>query len=319
MKILITGAGGQIGSELMMQLQNLHGRDNIICSDIDISRIDPHSVAEKLDVTDAAALSDILDRHKIDRIYHLAAILSGNGENHPQLAYHVNMSGVYNVLEAARERRLDRVFVPSSIAVFGEGIDRDNTSDDSLLRPGTMYGVTKVAGELLFEYYRNKFGLDVRSIRFPGVISWKTEPGGGSTDYAVDIYREALRHGKYTSFVREDTVLPFLYMPDVIRSISELMDAPLENLSRCTYNIGGFSASCGEFASSVRRRFPDFTVDYAPDFRQAIVDAWPRIINDELAAKDWGWKSEYDLQRTADNMLLHLGKIIHGSNIKEAS
>jgi nucleoside-diphosphate-sugar epimerase len=325
MRILVTGAGGQIGSELISALNRRHGEDQVLCTDLDPSRIKDAVHREALDVTDAAALRDIIRRYEINEIYHLAAILSGTGEKNPQLAYRVNMDGTFNILEAARELGIAKVFAPSSIAVFGRGIDRANTGDEAPLRPATMYGVTKVSAELLFDYYRDRYDLDVRSLRFPGVISWKTEPGGGSTDYAVDIYRSAVQRASYTSFVRENTVLPFMYMPDVIRSIEELMTAPAENIRRSAYNVTGFSASCAEFAVSIRRRFPGFRVDYEPDFRQEIVDHWPQIIDDHHAREDWGWKPEYGLDETSDDMIENLSRFFttsrpdSGSQVPEAS
>ncbi len=325
MNILITGAGGQIGSELTADLIRRFGAESVVCSDIDVKRLRGAQHREALDVTDRKALDEIISRHNISEIYHLAAILSGTGEKNPQLAYRVNMDGTYNVLEAAREHGISKVFSPSSIAVFGDGINRNHTDDDAPLRPATMYGVTKVSAERLFDYYRTRYDLDVRSLRFPGVISWKTDPGGGSTDYAVEIFRDALLHRNYRSFVSADTVLPFMYMDDVIGSITMLMDASAQALSRSTYNISGFSASCADIAAEVTRHVPDLKVEYEPDFRQEIVNNWPRFIDDSLARREWGWKPAYPLKETADQMILHLRQKLlssdggSGSKIKEAS
>ncbi|AHC14290.1 NAD-dependent epimerase/dehydratase family protein [Salinispira pacifica] len=325
MNILISGANGQIGTELTMHLFQRYGKDSVFPTDV--REGGDGFVSDYLDITSRDALYEYIRTHNITRIYHLAAILSGNGEKNPLTAYHVNMEGTLNVLEACREFSLERVFSPSSIAVYGGDAPRQNTPEDSILKPETMYGITKVSSELLFDYYHRRYGCDVRSLRFPGVISYKAEPGGGSTDFAVDIFRQAVDQGHYSCFVREDSRLPFMYMPDVIASIDGLMDAPQGSLRRRTYNVTGFSASAGDFAREVSSLVPGFSIEYAPDFRQAIVDQWPESIDDGPARNDWGWKAEYDLTSLGKDMIQHLKSSSAGGNpngnsgghVKEAS
>jgi len=307
-RILITGAFGQIGTELTAALRQRHGSDNVIATgrhlpDLDDARrtIGP---AERLDVTDAAAVADALERHEIGVIYHLAAVLSARGEHDPAATWRINMDGLRNVLEAARRVPGCRVFWPSSIAAFGPGAPRDRTPQDTVMRPTTMYGVNKVAGELLGDYYFHRFGLDVRGVRYPGVISSASLPGGGTTDYAVEIFYAALREGRYTAFVREDCVLPMIYMPDCIAAAIDLMDADLGALSHHNgYNIASMSFSTGELAAESARHIPGFVCDYAPDERQAIADSWPRSIDDRVAREDWNWQPRYDLEPMTADML----------------
>jgi threonine 3-dehydrogenase len=308
-KVLITGALGQIGSELMCVLHGKLGGDNIIATDVrePWKEILENCNYEKLDVMDGKAVADICKRKEIDTIFHLAAILSANGEKNPQLAWNVNMQGFYNVLEVARELGIKQVICPSSIAAFGPDTPKDNTPNETILRPTSMYGVTKVAGELLGNYYVQKYNLDVRGMRFPGIISWKTPPGGGTTDYAVEIYYEALKKKKYTCFLREDTVLPMMYMPDAIKVLIDIAEADFAKLKHhCDYNVTAMSFSAAELAACIKKRIPDLQVDYKPDFRQQIADSWPRSLDDSFARKEWGWKPDYDIEMMTDDMLTNL-------------
>lgn len=313
-RILVTGALGQIGSELTLELRKEYGADNVVATDLrndvpkEFAESGPY---ENLDVTEGSSLLNVVKKHEIDTIYHLAAILSGVGEQRPELAYQVNMNGLKNILDVAKDRDMVRVMVPSSIAVFGPTTPHDNTPQETVLRPTSMYGVTKVAGELLCDYYWKKFGLDVRGVRYPGLISWKTPPGGGTTDYAVAIYHEAIQKKHYTCFVKESTVLPMMYMPDALRAIIDLAKADGSRLRyRNAYNIGALSFDVAELANSIRQRIPDFTIDYDPDYRQAIADGWPHTVDDRAARLDWDWKPEFDLDAMTDDMLSNLGRLI---------
>jgi nucleoside-diphosphate-sugar epimerase len=260
-------------------------------------------------VTDRKTVEAVVDMYGIDTIYHMAAILSAVGEERPNLAWDVNMNGLYNILEIARERKMARVFCPSSIAVFGPGTPRECTPQDTVLRPTTMYGVTKVAGELLCNYYVRRFGLDVRGVRYPGIISSETLPGGGTTDYAVAIFYEAIAHGSYTCFVREDTVLPMMYMSDCIKGTIDLMDADYAGLvHHADFNLASMSFSAAELAAEIQRHIPDFVCKYEPDRRQQIADSWPMSIDDTAAREEWGWRPEYDLASMTADMLEVLGK-----------
>jgi nucleoside-diphosphate-sugar epimerase len=249
-------------------------------------------------------IEEVVDEYGIDTIYHLAAILSASGEKNPQLAWRVNLSGLYNILEIARERQISRVFWPSSIAAFGPDTPKDDTPQETILRPTTMYGVTKVAGELLCNYYVKRYGLDVRGVRFPGIISSETLPGGGTTDYAVEIFYEALKHQRYTCFLKQDTVLPMMYMPDCIRATLMLMDAPFDHLEHhADFNVAGLSFSPAELAAEIKRHIPSFEITYEPDYRQAIADSWPRTIDDQVAREEWNWEPAYDLPDMVEDML----------------
>lgn len=311
-KILVTGACGQIGSELTLALRRRYGNENVIAVG---HRTKPSEALcttgpfEYIDVTRRETIEEVVRKYKIDTIYHLAAILSAVGEKKPQLAWEVNMNGLYNVLEVAREYEMVRVFCPSSIAAFGPETPRDNTPQETVLRPTTMYGVTKVAGELLCNYYFIRFGLDVRGVRYPGIISSETLPGGGTTDYAVEIFYEAIKHKRYTCFVREDTVLPMMYMPDCIKAAIDLMEADLSRLKHhADFNLSAMSFSAGELAAEIRKHIPEFVCEYKPDFRQAIADSWPRSIDDSAARQEWGWEPEYDLAAMTADMLEKLGR-----------
>ncbi len=311
-RLLVTGSCGQIGSELTLALRERYGGDNVVATG---HRTKPGDELrdsgpfEFIDVAKKESVEAAVKKYNVDTIYHMAAILSAVGEQKPHLAWDVNINGLYNVLEVARERGLARVFCPSSIAAFGPETPRDNTPQETVLRPTTMYGVTKVAGELLCNYYFKKFGVDVRGVRYPGIISSETLPGGGTTDYAVAIFYEAIKHKHYTCFVREDTVLPMMYMPDCIKSTIDLMEADLSRLKHhADFNLASMSFSAGELAAEIKRHIPEFTVEYKPDFRQAIADSWPQSIDDSAAREEWGWQPSYDLAAMAADMLAKLGK-----------
>ena len=310
-RILVTGAAGQIGSELAQLLRSTYGNGSVVVSDI-VAISGPLAESgptERLDITDGPALGALLRKHKIDTVYHLAALLSATGEKTPQKAWDININGLYNVLEAARELGLARVFSPSSIAVFGPATPRENTPQDTVLDPKTMYGVTKVAGELLCDYYVQKYGLDVRGCRYPGIISHQTLPGGGTTDYAVAIYYAAVKSGRYTCFLREETRLPMMYMPDCLKCTLDLMRADFAGLKHhSNFNVSAMSFSADELAAEIRKRIPSFVCDYRPDFRQAIADSWPASIDDSAARREWGWRPAYDLARMTDDMLSALTK-----------
>jgi len=308
-KILVTGATGQIGSELVPALRSRHGNENVV---VGVHRRPPAGELldgphEKVDVTDRDSIDTVVEDYDIDTIYHMAAILSAAGEKNPWLAWDVNMNGTYNVLEAARERDMVKLFVPSSIAAFGPETPRENTPQETVLKPRTMYGLTKVAGELLCNYYFEKFGLDVRGVRYPGIISHKTPPGGGTTDYAVEIFYEALKHERYTCFLREDSTLPMMYMPDCIKATLDLMDANLSGLMHhVDFNLAAISFSPKELAEEIRKHIPEFSIEYRPDSRQAIADSWPKTIDDSAAREEWGWEPGYDLASMTEDMLKNL-------------
>ncbi len=304
--ILVVGATGQIGSDLVPELRKIYGNEHVVALG---SKTAPSEELKKgpfefADATDKAVLEALVKKYDIDTIYHLASLLSAKGEQNPDLAWHVNMQSLKNVLDLAKEYKMARVFWPSSIAAFGPTTPREKTPQRTVLEPTTMYGVTKVSGELLCQYYFNKYGVDVRSLRYPGLISYKALPGGGTTDYAVAIYYEALQHKKYTCFVREDTVLPMMYMDDAIRGTIELMKAPASKITvRTSYNFAAISFSAKELAASVKKYIPEFKCEYKPDFRQKIADSWPKSIDDSQARKDWGWKHEYTLDKMTKVML----------------
>jgi len=306
-KILVTGAVGQIGSELTMELRKRYGNDNVLATG---RKTKPSKMLlnsgpfEFIDITIRETVEKVVDEYDIDTIYNMAAILSAVGEEKPLLCWNVNINGMYNILEIAREREMTRVFVPSSIAVFGPETPQDNTPQETVLKPKTMYGVTKVCGELLGDYYFKRFNLDVRGVRYPGIISSETLPGGGTTDYAVEIFYEAIKSKKYTCFVKEDTVLPMMYMPDCIKGTIDLMDADISKLKHhCDFNLTAMSFSVGKLVDEIKKHIPEFTCDYKPDFRQAIADSWPRSIDDSVAREEWGWKPEYDLPTMTKDML----------------
>lgn len=305
-KIIVTGATGQIGSELVLELRKKYGDQQVVAVGHS-KKISGELAAgpfEIVDVTNKSALDELVKKYQPDIIFHLVGILSATGEKNPELAWNINMGGLKNILDIARERGVKQVFWPSSIAAFGPTTPRDNTPQHTVLEPTTMYGVTKVAGELLCQYYWKKYGLDVRSLRYPGLISYKTPPGGGTTDYAVAIYFEAKKNKKYECFVGPDTVLPMMYMPDAVRATIELMEAPAENIKiRTSYNLTAMSFSAKELAQTVANHVPGFTCTYHPDDRQKIADSWPRSIDDSSARADWDWNHLFDLEKMTEDML----------------
>lgn len=311
-RIMVTGAVGQIGSELTLVLRERYGNENVVATGhktAPSSELRDSGPFEFIDVTQRETIEAVVDKYQIDTIYHMAAILSAAGEKNPQLAWDVNINGLYNILEVARERQMARVFCPSSIAAFGPETPRDNTPQETVLRPKTMYGVTKVAGELLCDYYFHRFGLDVRGVRYPGIISSETPPGGGTTDYAVEIFYKAIKHKRYTCFLREDTLLPMMYMPDCLRATIGLMEADISRLKHHSdFNLAAFSFSPAQLVAEIKKHIPEFTCEYKPDFRQQIADSWPRSIDDSAAREEWGWKPQYDLATMVADMLDKLGK-----------
>ncbi len=310
-RILVIGAAGQIGSELVPFLRKKYGNDNVIAT----GRKTPLPDVIKnsgpviyLDALERNRLSEVLYEYEIDTIFHMASILSATGEKMPQTAWDININGLINILEAGRSYKVDKIVWPSSIAAFGPTTPRENTPNTTILQPTTMYGITKVAGELLAEYYYKKYNLDVRSMRLPGIISSETLPGGGTTDYAVEIFYEAIKNKKYTCFLREDTVLPMMYQPDCLKCMIDLLEADNSRLKRRVYNITGMSFSAGEIAAEIKKHIPEFEIDYKPDFRQEIADSWPKTIDDSLAREDWGWNPAYDLSSMTKDMIEILSK-----------
>jgi nucleoside-diphosphate-sugar epimerase len=311
-KILVTGSVGQIGSELSLALRERYGADNVVATGRKTKpskELEESGPFEFIDVAKRDTVEWACDKYDVNAIVHMAAILSAVGEQNPMRCWDVNMNGTLNVLEVAREREMAQVLVPSSIAAFGPETPRDNTPQETVLKPRTMYGVTKVAGELVCDYYFHKYGLDVRGLRYPGIISAETPPGGGTTDYAVAIYYAAVKGEPYECFVREDTVLPMMYMPDCLKATTDLMEADLATLKHHSdFNVGSMSFSAGELAASIKKYVPDFEVTYEPDFRQAIADSWPRSLDDAAAREEWGWAPAYDLDAMTQDMLEKLKK-----------
>jgi len=310
-KILVIGCSGQIGSELTLELRKMYGDSNVIATDIrpapaDITESGPFEI---LDVLDAAKLQLIVEHENITQIYHLAAILSGNAEKRPLPSWDINMRSLMNVLELAREVKLKKLFWPSSIAVFGPTTPRINTPQFTIMEPNTVYGISKLAGERWIEYYYQKYGVDTRSLRYPGLISYKTEAGGGTTDYAVEIFYEAIRKGSYECFLGPETALPMMFMPDAIKATIDVMEADSSKLSlRSSYNVGGICFTPHMLAEEIKKHIPGFEITYKPDFRQAIADSWPDCIDDSVARKDWGLTDEYDLTRMTEVMLREIRK-----------
>jgi nucleoside-diphosphate-sugar epimerase len=308
-KILVIGASGQIGVELTLALRAIYGNANVVASDLreqnDLLKGSGPYVS--LDVMNKEMLHVQVIRQNITQIYLLAAILSATGEKNPNLAWHLNMQGLLNVLDIAREEKLQKVYWPSSIAVFGPTSPKQHCPQQTIIEPTTVYGISKYAGEFWCNYFSHRFGVDVRSLRYPGLISYKSAPGGGTTDYAIEIFHEAREANSYTCFLKEDTYLPMMYMPDAIRATIELMEAPAAKISiRTSYNVSGMSFSPKEIAEEIAKHIPGFLVSYIPDYRQQIAESWPQSIDDSIARRDWGWKQEYDLPRMTTDMLENL-------------
>jgi len=310
--ILIIGACGQIGTELTMTLRATFGNDAVIASDIregneNLMNSGPFEI---LDATDYDALEEIIAYHQIGEVYLMAAMLSATAEKFPMRAWNLNMNSLFNVLNLGKEKKIDRIFWPSSIAVFGPNTPKNETPQNTIMEPSTVYGISKQSGERWCEYYFNKYNVDVRSIRYPGLISWKTLPGGGTTDYAVEIYHKALADGKYTCFLRKNTALPMMYMDDAIRATLQVMNAKKEHIKiRSSYNLSAMSFTPAEIAKSIQKQLPDFEIAYEPDFRQAIADSWPKCIDDTTAQNDWGWKAAFNLEKTTTEMLNNLRQL----------
>lgn len=308
-KILVIGASGQIGVELTLALRKIYGNANVIASDLREQNplLEGTGPYVSLDVMNKEMLHVQVIRQNITQIYLLAAILSATGEKNPNLAWNLNMTSLLNVLDIAREEKLHKVYWPSSIAVFGPTSPQIHCPQHTIIEPTTVYGISKYAGEFWCNYYYQRYGVDVRSLRYPGLISYKSAPGGGTTDYAVEIFHEALESKYYECFLNEDTYLPMMYMPDAIRATIELMEAPSNQIAvRTSYNVSAMSFSPGEIASEIKKQIPDFTVHYKPDYRQQIAESWPQSIDDSEARAQWGWKEEYDLERMTKDMLKNL-------------
>lgn len=306
-KVLLLGAGGQVGTELVLALREAYGEDNVIASDIHPpSEILSDGPFEILNVLDNKAVAALVSSQKVTHLYHLAAMLSATAEQKPALGWELNMGSLLGVLDIAVTYKdtLKQVYWPSSIAAFGLHTPRENTPQYTVTDPNTVYGISKLAGELWCDWYHRKHNLDIRSLRYPGLISYKSPPGGGTTDYAIHIFHDALKKGAYTSFLGPDTALPMMYMSDAIRATLELMNAPAQDLSiHTSYNLAGISFTPAQLGEEIKRHLPNFQLDYAPDFRQAIADSWPASIDDSVARNDWGWKHDYDLQKLTDVML----------------
>ena len=310
-KILVIGSSGQIGVELTLALRKIYGEGNVLASDLREQNelLKDTGPYVSMDVMNKEMLHVQVIRQGITQIYHLAAILSATGEKNPHLAWNLNMQSLLNVLDIAKEEKLHKVYWPSSIAVFGPSSPKHNSPQQTIIEPTTVYGISKYAGEFWCNYFHMKFGVDVRSLRYPGLISYKSAPGGGTTDYAIEIFHEALEEKKYECFLNEETYLPMMYMPDAIRSTLELMEAPAENISiRTSYNISGMSFSPKEIAAEIKKHIPEFSISYKEDYRQAIADSWPQSIDDSTARNDWGWKEEYTLETMTKDMLQNLKK-----------
>lgn len=305
-RILVIGASGQIGSELTLELRKKYGNDSVYATDIKDAHIDikesgPFHI---LDVLHSEKLNSHVIENEIDQVYLLAAVLSGKAESIPQKAWDINMKSLMTILNLAKDGKIKKVFWPSSIAVFGPSTPKDETPQVTITEPNTVYGISKLAGERWCEYYNAKYGTDVRSIRYPGLISYKTEPGGGTTDYAVEIFYEAIKNGKYECFLSKDTKLPMMFMPDALNATMELMEADPDKLTiRSGYNIAGFSFSPEEIANEIKKHIPGFEITYKPDFRQSIADSWPKSIDDSIARRDWGWRHSYELSKMTEIML----------------
>ena len=308
-KILIIGSSGQIGTELVHNLRNIYGIENVIASDIKLTDQAKEGPFDILDVMDAEGLLTVVKRHKVTQIYLLAALLSATAEKMPKFGWDLNMIGLFNVLDLAKEKHIQKVYWPSSIAVFGPNTPKEHTPQYTIMEPSTVYGISKQAGERWCEYYFHKYGVDVRSLRYPGLISWGSEPGGGTTDYAVHIFHEALKNNTYTCFLSENSTLPMMYMPDAIKATLDLMHADASKVKiRSSYNLSALSFSPKQLAEEIRKFVPYFSIIYQPDSRQQIADSWPKSIDSSNATADWGWKPDYDLAGMTRDMIDHLKK-----------
>ncbi|MFO8235678.1 MAG: NAD-dependent epimerase/dehydratase family protein [Bacteroidales bacterium] len=310
-KILVIGAAGQIGTDLTIELRSLFGSESVIATDIKMAseEIMEGGAFENLDAMNKKRIAEIIEEYNITEIYHLAAILSGNAEKNPKWAWDLNMNSLFNVLDVAREKSIDKIFWPSSMGAFGPSTPEWDTPQVTVMEPNTVYGISKLAGERWVEYYYDKYGLDIRSLRYPGLISWKTEAGGGTTDYAVEIFYEAIKCGKYECFLSEDIALPMMYMDDAVKATIQIMEAPAENIKvRSSYNLGGISFTPKELVEEIKKYIPELEVVYKPDFRQKIAESWPRRISDKAAQKDWGWKDEFDLEKMTKVMVANIRK-----------
>mgnify|MGYP000066987421 FL=1 len=306
--ILIIGAGGQVGRELVEKLREKKGKEQVLATDIRALE-DMEGPFEELNALDKDRLHELVEQYQVTEIYHLAALLSANAEKQVKFAWELNMDSLFYVLDLAKEGKIKKIFWPSSIAVFGPNTPRENTPQHTVTDPTTVYGISKLAGERWCEYYAKNYDVDVRSIRYPGLIGYKSMPGGGTTDYAVDIYHQALKEGKYECFLSENSYLPMMYMEDAIRATIELMEAPAENIKiKSSYNLGGISFSPQEIAAEIKKIIPDFEISYAPDFRQKIADSWPSSIDDQDAQNDWNWEIEYDLSKMSADIIKNLRK-----------
>lgn len=312
-KILILGACGQIGSELTLKLRKIYGNDNVVASDIREGKEELMSSGpfELINAMNFEEIAGAIEKHQIEEVYLMAALLSATAEKNPAFAWSLNMDSLFHVLNLAKEGKIKKVFWPSSIAVFGPTTPRFNTPQYTVMEPSTVYGISKQTGERWCEYYFNKFGVDVRSIRYPGLISWTTPPGGGTTDYAVDIFYKAIEDKKYTCFLSKESALPMMYMEDALDATIAIMQAPKEQIKiRSSYNLGGISFTPEDVAAEIQKHIPDFTIDYEPDFRQAIADSWPASIDDSRAQEDWGWNHKFDLSEMTNVMLENLSKVL---------
>ena len=313
-KILIIGACGQIGTELTAKLRAEYGNDNVIASDIRKLNNDivNNGIFEVVNALDYNQIEHLIEKHHITDVYLMAALLSATAEKNPAFAWDLNMNSLFHVLNLAKAKKIKKIFWPSSIAVFGPTTPRENTPQYTIMEPSTVYGISKQTGERWCEYYNHQYGVDVRSIRYPGLISWSTEPGGGTTDYAVDIYHKAITDGKFTSFLSENTELPMMYMDDAIKATIQIMQADADAVKiRSSYNLAGMSFNPKEIAEEIKKHYPDFTIDYAPDFRQKIADSWPASIDDEQARNDWNWKNDYNLEIMTVEMFDKLTSIVY--------
>lgn len=321
-KTLIIGASGQIGIELSLALRKLKGTENVIAADIRTSdaaelRDGPYEI---LDVLNKEQLAAIISKHKVTEIYQLAALLSATSEKNPAYAWDLNMNGLFNVLELAKDKKINKIFWPSSIAVFGPTTPRENTPQTTVMEPNSVYGISKLAGERWCEYYNQKFGVDVRSLRYPGLIGFRSEPGGGTTDYAVDIFYQAIKTGNYTCFLKPETRLPMMMMEDAIRATISIMEARAEKIKlRSSYNIAGCSFTPAELADLIKKEIPGFSIDYKPDFRQQLADSWPDSIDDSSARQDWDWKPAYDVQKLVSTMISEIRKKTEPAQAMQAS